>query len=108
MVDGRVKIDKPAALSNAGSPLLDTKRVAALLGVAVRTVSLWAEYGEIPAFKIGRQWRFRQEAIAKWMEALEQASLEVHPPVVNWKEPVQSSYRRGLTAGASAFPRSAR
>jgi len=31
-------------------------------------VCFWAECGEIPALKIGRQWRFREEEIRRWLE----------------------------------------
>jgi len=43
--------------------LLTTSEVAQLLLVSRRTVRLWAEYGKLPAFKAGRQWRFRRAAL---------------------------------------------
>jgi excisionase family DNA binding protein len=49
-------------------PLLSTAAVARWLGVSTRAVCLWAECKEIPAIKIGRQWRFRQEDLARWLE----------------------------------------
>ncbi len=49
-------------------PLLSTADVARWLGVAARTVCLWAECGEIPALKIGRQWRFREDELHHWLE----------------------------------------
>ena len=42
-------------------PLLSTSAVAKWLGVSARTICFWAECGEIPAIKVGRQWRFREE-----------------------------------------------
>jgi excisionase family DNA binding protein len=50
-------------------PLLTTAAVAKWLGVATRTVCLWAECNEIPAIKIGRQWRFRAEDLRNWLES---------------------------------------
>jgi excisionase family DNA binding protein len=50
-------------------PLLTTAAVAKWLGVATRTVCLWAECKEIPAIKIGRQWRFRAEDLRTWLES---------------------------------------
>jgi excisionase family DNA binding protein len=49
------------------SPLLSTAEVARMLGVSTRTVRLWAECSELPAFKAGRQWRFQAEAITSWL-----------------------------------------
>ena len=48
--------------------LLATADVAALLSISSRTICLWAECGELPALKIGRQWRFDKHAIERWME----------------------------------------
>ena len=49
-------------------PLLSTAAVARWLGVSARTVCFWAECGEIPAIKVGRQWRFREEEVKRWLE----------------------------------------
>ena len=46
--------------------LLSTRTVAKWLGVAERTVRLWAECGEIPAVKAGKQWRFREQDVQTW------------------------------------------
>jgi excisionase family DNA binding protein len=50
-------------------PLLTTAAVARWLGVSTRAICLWAECQEIPAIKLGRQWRFRHEEIAKWLQS---------------------------------------
>ncbi len=47
--------------------LLTTAAVAKWLGIAPRTVCLWAECKEIPAIKIGRQWRFREGELGEWL-----------------------------------------
>jgi excisionase family DNA binding protein len=49
------------------TPLLTTAAVAKWLGIAPRTVCLWAECKEIPAIKIGRQWRFREAEVGEWL-----------------------------------------
>jgi len=49
-------------------PLLTTAAVAKWLGISTRAVCLWAECKEIPAIKIGRQWRFRQEELSEWLK----------------------------------------
>ena len=53
-------------LSNR-EPLLTTAAVARWFGIAPRTVCLWAECQEIPAIKIGRQWRFREGELREWL-----------------------------------------
>ena len=49
-------------------PLLTSTQVAGWLGMSQRTVCLWAELEEIPAFKLGHQWRFREDAVRRWLE----------------------------------------
>jgi excisionase family DNA binding protein len=47
--------------------ILTIEEVAAWLRVAARTLRQWAEVGVIPAFKLGRQWRFRRTDIETWL-----------------------------------------
>ncbi len=47
--------------------ILTIKEVAAWLRLAARTLRQWAEVGVIPAFKLGRQWRFRRTDIENWL-----------------------------------------
>ncbi|MGO4880668.1 MAG: helix-turn-helix domain-containing protein [Bryobacteraceae bacterium] len=49
------------------APLLATAEVARILAVSRRCVRLWAESGELRGIKMGRQWRFRYEAVHKWL-----------------------------------------
>ena len=48
--------------------MLTTAAVARWLGISTRAVCLWAECKEIPAIKIGRQWRFRQDELREWLQ----------------------------------------
>jgi excisionase family DNA binding protein len=64
-------------LSNR-EPLLTTAVVAKWLGIAPRTVCLWAECKEIPAIKIGRQWRFRESELWEWLRNPGTAKLKYH------------------------------
>jgi excisionase family DNA binding protein len=50
-------------------PLMTTAAVSKWLGVSTRTICLWAECKEIPAIKIGRQWRFRESELWGWLES---------------------------------------
>jgi len=48
-------------------PLLTTAAVAKWLGISTRAVCLWAECKELPAIKLGRQWRFRRDELTEWL-----------------------------------------
>ena len=50
--------------------------VAKWLGIAPRTICLWAECKEIPAIKIGRQWRFREGELWEWLRNPKAAKLK--------------------------------
>lgn len=67
-------------LSQFREPLLTTAAVAKWLGVSPRTVCLWAECREIPAIKIGRQWRFREGEVGEWL-ASSNAAPRLQPQV---------------------------
>ena len=54
---------------------LSTATVARWLGISPRTVCFWAECGEIPALKVGRQWRFREEEIRRWLDTTQERLL---------------------------------
>ena len=43
-------------------PLLTDKQAAGLLGLHYKTVQRLARNGQIPAFQVGRFWRFRASA----------------------------------------------
>jgi len=49
-------------------PLLTAKQVADLLQWNPYTVIKKAEKAELPGFKLGREWRFRQEDIVRWID----------------------------------------
>jgi len=41
---------------------------AAFLGVHPQTIRKLARAGELPAFKVGRAWRFHRQALQKWVD----------------------------------------
>jgi len=49
--------------------ILTVQEVATLLKVADKTVYTMAQKGEIPAFKVRGQWRFRRVDIDAWIQA---------------------------------------
>lgn len=48
--------------------MLTTDDLSLWLGFAPRTIRLWAECSELPAIKVGRQWRFRRADILLWLD----------------------------------------
>ena len=49
------------------SPIMTTPEVAQYLGIHYSTVCKWIRRGQIPAFKIGADYRFKRDVIEKWM-----------------------------------------
>lgn len=64
-------IDRRTSKHQSSGVLLGTQEVSRMLGIAQRTVCLWAELGELPAFKLGRHWRFRLSVIHAWLNEKE-------------------------------------
>ena len=56
-----------ALLIASNTPFLNSEELARRLGVSPRTVRLWAELDEIPAVRVGRQWRFRERDVESWI-----------------------------------------
>jgi excisionase family DNA binding protein len=52
----------------APDSLMTVKEIAALLRVSPQTLYKMLELGEIPAVKVGSQWRFDREKIKSWIE----------------------------------------
>jgi excisionase family DNA binding protein len=48
--------------------VLDAHEAAALLRAHVETVRRLARRGDIPSFKVGKDWRFNREALVRWSE----------------------------------------
>jgi len=49
-------------------PILTLPEVAILLKVAEKTVYTMAQTGQIPAFKVRGQWRFKHDDIDRWID----------------------------------------
>ena len=47
--------------------ILDVVGAARVLGVSTRTVYTLARQGEIPAMRIGREWRFALKNLREWV-----------------------------------------
>jgi excisionase family DNA binding protein len=48
--------------------ILTLPEVAQLLKVAEKTLYTMAQKGQLPAFKVGGQWRFKRVDIDRWIE----------------------------------------
>ena len=53
---------------NDGNAIMSVKQVAQFLGVDINLIYAKCTKGEIPYFKVGKQYRFRKEDILKWMK----------------------------------------
>jgi excisionase family DNA binding protein len=60
--------------------LWTSREVAEWLGVTTRTVCLWAELGELPALRVGRQWRFRPDTLDGWLRQKANSIANSSPP----------------------------
>jgi excisionase family DNA binding protein len=65
--------------SSITEPLLTTAAVAKWLGISTRAVCLWAECRELPAIKVGRQWRFRHDELSDWLRSPKSEKVKNYP-----------------------------
>jgi len=49
-------------------PLLTSSEVARILKVNPKVLERWAKAGGVPAFKVGKFWRYRASALESWVE----------------------------------------
>ena len=52
----------------APGEVLTVREIASYLRIPVSTIYMLAQQGKIPCQKIGRHWRFRKEAVDRWLE----------------------------------------
>ena len=62
----------PSSLKNpvrpAFEPLMDLHEAASILGMHWKTLESKARHREVPAFKVGKRWRFRLSSLNSWLE----------------------------------------
>ena len=56
--------------------ILTLTELAAYLKVAERTIYVWAQKAEIPAYKMAGSWRFRRRDIDAWLETQRTGYIE--------------------------------
>jgi excisionase family DNA binding protein len=49
--------------------LLTSEQVGEILGLHPKVIERYAKRGEIPAFKLGKFWRYRASALDSWVTA---------------------------------------
>jgi excisionase family DNA binding protein len=59
----------------ANNEILNAQEAAQLLGAHVETVRRMARRGALPAYKIGKDWRFRKDALLAWSQPNQYQSL---------------------------------
>jgi len=60
-------------LTNHDTQVFGITEAAAFLGAHEQTVRRLARRGAIPSFKVGKDWRFRKEALMRWSEEQQRA-----------------------------------
>jgi excisionase family DNA binding protein len=60
--------------------VLDVRECAAFLRISEQTVRSLARRGELPGRKIGKGWRFSQEALLEWLNTHKSTPAGQNPP----------------------------
>lgn len=78
------------------SDVMNVKETAAFLGTHIETVRRLARRGDLPSFKVGKDWRFRRDALLKWTEAQQPTGQPEAVLVVDDDKGVRFTVRRIL------------
>ncbi len=80
--------------SKSAPGLMAPAEVARYLNVKERTIYLWAQRRQLPAFKVGSMWRFRRSDVDKWLERARSGPvLDDVEPLSPYVEPPRSKWR---------------
>ena len=63
-------------VSNLEERLVSLEEIAKYLGVSKDTIYLWISNKELPAYKIGRLWKFKISEIDEWVKSGKAADNE--------------------------------
>jgi excisionase family DNA binding protein len=67
-----MRIAPQAGNADGEQPFLTTAEVEATLRVKPRTIYRLIRIGDLPAVRVGRQWRFRRSDLDRWLESQRQ------------------------------------
>ena len=77
--------------------LLTLPQAAKLLNVTIRTLHRMIHKQELPAFKVGGQWRFPESRLTEWIERHEQSArvaLRPEGASLRWRNDASNVARR--------------
>ncbi len=57
-----------------GDDIMTVEELARYLKLKPQTVYKWAQEGQLPAAKLGKEWRFRRRIIDEWIDSAIQLS----------------------------------
>jgi excisionase family DNA binding protein len=63
--------DRSRTEMKSNSDIMNARDAADFLKAHVETIRRLARRGEIPAFKVGKDWRFHREALLTWTKTWE-------------------------------------
>jgi len=84
--------------SNSGE-ILNIEEAAALLGVSIKTFNKVLHSQNLPARKIGREWKFSRQALIEWVGSGHSRDFYREGPVDNGRQTVANPTRARRTAG---------
>ncbi len=64
---GILKPTREQRIAQMDDEILDVEGAARALGVSTRTIYNLARNGEMPAMRVGREWRFARKNIIDWV-----------------------------------------
>jgi len=76
--------------------ILTAQDIAKLLQMHIMTVYKLAESGELPGFKVGRQWRFRRDSLDEWCRVKEGAERPTWVLVVDDETGILDLFAKSL------------
>ena len=84
-------------LTNHDTQVFGITEAAAFLGAHEQTVRRLARRGAIPSFKVGKDWRFRREALLRWSEEQQRGGGRCSVLVIDDEEKICRAMGRLLT-----------
>ena len=70
--------------------VMNAKEAAQFLGAHVETIRRLARKGEVPAYKVGKDWRFRREALVEWVDGHPVRQKLPNILIVDEEEPIRN------------------
>ena len=67
LLPGILKPTREQRMAEMDTEILDVEGAAKALGVSTRTIYNLARKGEIPAMRVGREWRFARKNLIDWV-----------------------------------------